>query len=135
MQSRIMIGEYPWRLPIQLTARASKPRYWLGYIEYHSVRFRTCKALTASRRPLTDTERISIEAQIKQEWSEMNDKDHAVWTLRSQTRRRQPSPPAISDERPAFCGLRGASKSAKHPNLWQVLFSLFGNRFDFPVLG
>ena len=28
-----------------------------------------------------------------------------------------------------------ASKSAKHPNLWQVLFSLFGNRFDFPVLG
>jgi hypothetical protein len=85
-----------------------------GYIEYHSVRFRTCKALTASRRPLTDTERISIEAQIKQEWSEMNDKDHAVWTLRSQTRRRQPSPPAISDERPAFCGLWGASKNAKH---------------------
>ena len=23
----------------------------------------------------------------------------------------------------------------RHPNLWQVLFSLFGNRFDFPVLG
>jgi len=22
----------------------------------------------------------------------------------------------------------------EHPNLWQVLFSLFGNRFDFPVL-
>ena len=28
-----------------------------------------------------------------------------------------------------------AEEIKEHPNLWQVLFSLFGNRFDFPVLG
>ena len=28
-----------------------------------------------------------------------------------------------------------AQELEEHPNLWQVLFSLFGNRFDFPVLG
>ena len=28
-----------------------------------------------------------------------------------------------------------AEEIKEHPNLWQVLFSLFCNRFDFPVLG
>ena len=28
-----------------------------------------------------------------------------------------------------------AQELEQHPNLWQVLFSLFGNRFDFPILG
>ena len=28
-----------------------------------------------------------------------------------------------------------AQELEEHPNLWQVLFSLFVNRFDFPVLG
>ena len=28
-----------------------------------------------------------------------------------------------------------ARELEEHPNLWQVLFSLFCNRFDFPVLG
>ena len=28
-----------------------------------------------------------------------------------------------------------AEEIKEHPNLWQVLFSLYGNRFDFPVLG
>ena len=28
-----------------------------------------------------------------------------------------------------------AEELKEQPNLWQVLFSLFGNSFDFPVLG
>ena len=41
----------------------------------------------------------------------------------------------ISPDQLQTVEIAAAQELEQHPNLWQVLFSLFGNRFDFPVLG
>ena len=41
----------------------------------------------------------------------------------------------ISPDQLQTIEIAAAQELEQHPNLWQVLFSLFGNRFDFPILG
>ena len=42
---------------------------------------------------------------------------------------------ALSPEQRSAIDHQAAQELEKQPNLWQVLYALFGNRFDWPILG